>query len=115
MKMLIFLNGLLALASIAAALLACFRPTLMSRSSAASDGERFYARMYASRALPAGVLTLLAPWCWQGSAVSAVLLTAAAMQLGDALIGWQKREWGMVIFPLLAAGVHIATSVLFFS
>lgn len=113
MTALIFLNSLLALASIAAALIACWRPTLMSRSAVASDGERFYARMYASRAIPAGILVLLAPWCWQGNAVAAILLAAAAMQSGDALIGWQKREWGMVIFPLGGAAIHLASGIIF--
>lgn len=113
MTALIYANSLLALASMAAALLACWRPQLMSRSTVASDGERFYARMYATRALPAGLMTLCAPWYWQGSLVSAVLFGAAAMQAGDALIGWQKREWGMVGFPLMAAGVHIATGLTF--
>lgn len=114
MNTLIIFNSLIALGSIVAALLACLHPTLMSRSHRAENGERFYARMYASRAMPAGVLTLLAPWCWQGSVVSAILLSAAAMQIGDTLIGWYKREWGMVVFPLLGTAVHLATSIMFF-
>lgn len=113
MTALIYANSLLALASMAAALLACWRPQWMSRSAAASDGERFYARMYASRALPAGLLTLVVPWYGQGGLVAVVLLGAAAMQIGDALIGWQKREWGMVGFPLAAAAIHVATSLAF--
>ncbi|MDO4906631.1 hypothetical protein [Neisseria sp.] len=37
----------------------------------------------------------------------------AAMQFGDAWIGWQRREWDMVIAPLCAAFFHLATGICF--
>ena len=111
-RILLVANTLFALGAIAAAVLALLRPQIMSRSESVSQGERFYARMYASRAIPAGVLAALAPFCFSGSAVLWVLWVAAAMQVGDAFIGWQRKEWGMVLAPAVAAAVHAATSML---
>lgn len=103
---LLIANAFLALCSIAAALLALFSPCVMSRSSQAGGGERFYAAMYASRAIPAGMATAAVPIFFQGGAVQILLVAAAAMQLGDAAIGLQRKEWGMVVTPLAAAAVH---------
>lgn len=110
MMVLLWLNSLLAISAGIAALLALFRPALMLRAAQVTEGEIFYARMYAARAIPAALLTLLAPWLWQGESVSAILLAAAFMQLGDAWIGWRKREWGMVMAPSCAAVIHFLTS-----
>lgn len=111
MMVLFLFNSLLAIFAGIAAWLALFRPALMLRATQVTEGEIFYARMYAARAIPAALLTLLAPWLWQGESVSAILLAAAFMQLGDAWIGWRKREWGMVIAPLCAATIHALTSI----
>lgn len=99
-------NAFFAIASVAAALLALFRPQLMIRAVQAGGGEKFYAQMYASRAIPAGIATAVAPFCFDGSAVPLILCAAAVMQIGDALIGWNRKEWGMVIAPVIAAIVH---------
>lgn len=103
-------NTLLALAGVAAALLALLRPQVMSRSPQVDKGEKFYARMYVSRAIPAGIAAAIAPFCFDGGAVPLVLYAAAAMQIGDAIIGWSRKEWGMLIAPAFAAIVHGATA-----
>ncbi|MDO4723467.1 MAG: hypothetical protein Q4A97_01735 [Comamonadaceae bacterium] len=107
---LIAANTFFAVLSVAAALLALFRPQLMIRADQAGSGEKFYAQMYASRAIPAGIATAVAPFCFDGSAVPLILCAAAAMQIGDAIIGWGRKEWGMAIAPVIAAAVHCATA-----
>ncbi|MDG9698652.1 hypothetical protein [Ottowia cancrivicina] len=107
---LIAANTFFAITSVAAALLALFRPHLMIRTAQAGSGERFYAQMYASRAVPAGIATAVAPFCFNGSAVPLILCAAAAMQIGDAIIGWSRKEWVMVIAPMIAAAVHLTAA-----
>lgn len=108
--LLIAANTFFAVVSVAAALLALFRPQLMIRANQVGNGEKFYAQMYASRAIPAGIATAVAPFCFAGGAVPLILCAAAAMQMGDAIIGWSRKEWGMVIAPLIAAAVHCGTA-----
>ena len=100
-------NGLFALIAVAAALLALLRPELMLRTTADDDNSRFYAQMYAARAIPFGLAAAVAPFFFHNGAVRLFLIAFALTQLGDALIGWRRREWGMVFFPCIAAAVHL--------
>lgn len=104
------------LATVAAGFIAVARPKLMSRSQQVSAGEQFYAMMYASRAIPLGLLAAIAPFVLQGIALQCILIAAALAQLGDAIIGFRRREWGMVIFPIILAILYsIAASTASFS
>lgn len=107
-------NAFFSLASVAAAALALFRPQLMSRSSQVGSGEKFYAQMYASRAIPAGIAAAVAPFCFGGGAVALILCAAATMQIGDTIIGWSRKEWGMLVAPAFAAIVHAVTAWQFY-
>lgn len=106
MSFFIILNTINALATVAAALLALYRPALMSRSHQVEPGEVYYSRMYASRAVPLGVLAALAPFVFTGSAVQLILAAAALAQVFDALIGLSRKEWGMVAGGTIAAIIH---------
>ncbi|MDO4884317.1 MAG: hypothetical protein Q3991_05120 [Rothia sp. (in: high G+C Gram-positive bacteria)] len=103
---LLTINTISALVTIASAFLAMYRPGLMVHASSVDANTRFYVYMYAVRAIPAGVAVLIAPFYFWGGAVVLLLLTFAVIQAGDAFIGWMRKEWGMVLFPSLSAAVH---------
>ena len=103
---LLTINTISALVTIASAVLALCRPGLMVRASSVDANTRFYVYMYAVRAIPAGIAVLIAPFYFRGGAVALLLVTFAVIQAGDAFIGWTRKEWGMVFFPSLSAAVH---------
>lgn len=103
---LLTINTISALVTIASAVLALCRPGLMFHASSVDANTRFYVYMYAVRAIPVGIAVLIAPFYFRGGAVSLLLVTFAVMQAGDAFIGWTRKEWGMVFFPSLSAAVH---------
>lgn len=114
MTVLLVLNAALALGSSCFGLLALARPAALAGTGEGSASTTFYARMYASRAVPLGVavaavvLTTLArpevaiPW----------LVLAGTVQALDALIGLGRHSLGMVIGPSAAAVVHLLTAAL---
>ena len=103
---LLILNLLVSFASGAAAVLALIRPTQFSGSQRVESGERFYAQMYAARAIPFGLAAGLLPLRFAEPAVAWVLLTAGVIQALDALIAVGKRNQGMVIGSSIGAVVH---------
>lgn len=66
------ITTLSSIATIIAAIIALIKPGMMSRSVTITHGERFYAAMYASRALPLGLLTVVAPFTFNGSALQLI-------------------------------------------
>jgi hypothetical protein len=111
MTVLLVLNTAVAAVSVAFAVLAVVRPTALSRTESPTGGERFYARMYAARAVPLGVIAAVVPLASAGSVTVLCLLAAAAAQLADAGIGLRRREWGMVAGGGLVAVVHAVTAM----
>ena len=103
---LLTINTISALVTIASAVLALCRPGLMVHAFSVNANTRFYVYMYAVRAIPAGIAVLIAPFYFRGGAVVLLLATFAVIQAGDAFIGWIRKEWGMVLFPSLSAAVH---------
>ena len=103
---LLTINTISALITIASAVLALCRPGLMVHASSVDANTRFYVYMYAVRAIPVGLAVLIAPFYFRGGAVALLLVTFAVMQVGDALIGCTRKEWGMVLFPSLSAVIH---------
>ena len=108
---LLTVNTISALVTIASAFLAIYRPGLMVHASSVDANARFYAYMYAVRAIPAGIAVLIAPFYFRGGAVVLLLATFAVIQAGDAFIGWTRKEWGMVFFPSLSAAVHTVVAL----
>lgn len=104
------ITTLSSIATIIAALIALIKPGMMSRSATITHGERFYAAMYASRALPLGLLTVVAPFTFNGSALQLVFAAASLAQIGDVVIGLKKQEWGMVIAPAILATIYLAAA-----
>ena len=98
---LLIANTLCALLAVTAALLALMRPELMLRAQSVGTDARFYAQMYAARAIPFGLTAALAPFFFHNGAVRLLLIAFALTQLG---------EWGMVIFPGFCAAIHLAAA-----
>ena len=102
------LNAIAATISTVSSLLAVFRPQIMSKSQEVSAGEKFFAQMYAARAVPLGVVTAVAPFVAASdiTTVRMVLVAAMAVQAVDASIGIRRREVAMIVGPSIAAIVH---------
>ena len=84
----------------------------MSKSQEVSAGERFFAQMYAARAVPLGAVTAVVPFIAASdiSTVRLVLMAAMVVQVVDAGIGIRRREVAMIIGPSIAAIVHGLTA-----
>ena len=106
------LNVIAATISTVSSLLAVFRPQIMSKSQEVSAGERFFAQMYAARAVPLGAVTAVVPFIAASdiSTVRLVLMAAMVVQVVDAGIGVRRREVAMIIGPSIAAIVHGLTA-----
>lgn len=103
------LNAAAAAVSVFFGVAAAVRPQRFGPSAAADGTGRFYAIMYAVRAVPLGLAVILALWLVPTSAVTVVLLLlAAVVQLADAVVGIIHRNWGMVAGALFAVLVHVA-------
>ena len=106
------LNVIAATVSTVSSLLTVVQPQIMSKSREVSAGERFFAQMYAARAVPLGVVTAAVPFVAPSDITSVRLVDMAAMavQIVDAGIGIRRREVPMVIGPSIAAIVHGLTA-----
>ena len=106
------LNAIAATISTVSSLLAVFQPQIMSKSREVSAGERFFAQMYAARAVPFGIVTAVIPFVATSdvATVRLVLMAAMAVQIVDAGIGIRRREVAMIIGPSIAAIVHGLTA-----
>ena len=106
------LNAIAATISTVSSLLAVFRPQIMSKSQEVGAGERFFAQMYAARAVPLGAVTAVVPFIAASdiSTVKLVLMAAMVVQVVDAGIGVRRREVAMIIGPSIAAIVHGLTA-----
>ncbi|MFJ3895681.1 MULTISPECIES: hypothetical protein [unclassified Streptomyces] len=111
MNILLGVNAVGAVASIAFALVGGIRPAALSESGTPTAGERFYGWMYATRGVPLGVAALVAPLAWSGAASALILCAAAAAQVGDALIGLAARKGTMIAGASFLTAVHVATAV----
>ena len=102
------LNAFAATISTVSSLLVVLQPRIMSKSQEVSASERFFAQMYAARAVPLGVVTAAAPFVAPSdiTSVRLVLMAAMAVQLVDAGIGIRRREQAMIVGPSIAAIVH---------
>ena len=109
---LLILNLAAALASAGWAGAALVRPAVLSGIASTSYGERFYARMYAARTIPLGLLAGLLPFWAQGPPVAWVLFTAAAVQFADVGIALGKHDRGMLLGAVGGTAVHLAAELL---
>jgi hypothetical protein len=101
------LNSLASFSSATAAIISTARPASLSGSSHVTNGERFYQRMYAVRAVPLELLTGVLPFYLKGPAVASVIGVAAFVQAADVVIGIGKKDIGMMFGASFATAVHI--------
>lgn len=106
MTVLLVLNTLAALLSVGFAAAAGAKPASMSGSTTTSAAERFYAYMYAARAVPLGLVAAVLPWFERGAAVAWLLFVAAAIQLIDVAIGVWRKEKGLMGGGAVLAVIH---------
>lgn len=112
MLILQIINAIISLSTVIAAGLALARPKTFSGSRHVVAGELFFARMYAARAIPFGILAGLLPFMssvdpWP---TKILLIAAALVQVVDVVIGASKKEWGMVGGAAAAVVVHSLTA-----
>lgn len=106
------INAVISLSTIVAAGLALAQPKMFSGSRHVVEGEQFFAKMYASRAIPLGILAGVLPFFafadqWP---TKILLIFAALVQVIDVVIGVGKKEWGMVGGAASAVVVHGLTA-----
>ncbi len=85
------------------------RPQDLGGGSGPTPQGRYFAQMYAARAIPLAVLTSAALLSRRANLIRPVLRTAAAVQLGDALIGARHRQWRQVVGPLTLVACYVTT------
>lgn len=104
-------NAVIAIVSVAFAVVAAVRPAALSHSETPTNGEKFHASMYAARAIPLGTAAAIVPFYWPGPACAVLLIAVAAAQAADVVIGVFRRERGMIAGSSVVAAVHVATAV----
>ena len=104
----LLINFLVSVGSAGFALSALVRPATLSGSRDVSMGERFYARMYAARAIPFAFASGILPFFSGGTAVLWILLIAALIQFLDLLIGHRRGDRKMMLGAGIGTAVHLA-------
>ena len=107
----VLLNAVVSLAAAAFGVVALFRPERLSGSSTVSTGERYHARLFATRSIPFGIAVALLPFLGAHDVTMAFLVVAAAVQAADAVIGLQFGIRNEVVGGTLAAIVHAGTAI----
>lgn len=112
MLVLQIINAVVALSTVIAACLALARPGMFSGSRNVVEGERFFANMYAARAIPLGILVGVLPFISFASQwpIKVLLIAAALVQIIDAIIGAKQKEWGMIGGAVAAVIIHGLTA-----
>jgi hypothetical protein len=106
------LNAVIAIATVVFAAIGFFRPAALSGSGTVSEGERFYARIYAVRGIPLGLLAAIVPFFATGVATALILLCVAVVQAADVAIAVPRKNVGMAVGAAVAVVVHCVTAFL---
>ena len=109
----LLLNLGVSLASAAWGVVALVRPASLSGARELLNGQRFYAHMYAARAIPFEFASGILPLCTRGSAVLWLLFTAAFIQFLDIVIAYGKEDRKMMLGAGVGTAVHLACAVTF--
>ncbi len=105
------INALFTLVSSTFALIALIRPGQMpAGDDPVTPAVSLYARLYAARALPLGVVTLVLLGMGEWRSLVPILIVAGLAQLGDVAAGVPQRNRGMIAGATLAAVVHLASA-----
>jgi hypothetical protein len=101
--LIIILNAIFNLLTIAFCLRALRRPEFVQNPRKILRSERHYIYMYAARAIPLGILAAVVPIVWRSSAVAFILFTMALVQVLDSAIGFWQKSRVLSIVPLVGA------------
>ncbi|MYV44465.1 hypothetical protein [Streptomyces sp. SID2888] len=112
MIVLLLLNAVSAMAGIGFAILAVLRPAALTGEGTESDGGPFYARMYAAKAVPFGVVVAVVPFLATGAIPGLCLLGASVSQMADATIGFRRGDLRQTVGSAVAATVHAVVATL---
>jgi hypothetical protein len=104
---LLCLNLLVSLISAFAGVIALVRPESLSGSTQVEGGEIYYARLFAARTVPVGLIAGTLPFLAKGPMVAWVLFIAAAIQAADVVIGVKKKDTRMMIGASFAAIIYL--------
>jgi hypothetical protein len=111
MTVLTVLNGVVSLITIGFGVAAALRPSLFTHDADPTAGERFYARMYAARAVPLGLLAGVVPFFPHGPLSALALVAAAIAQAVDVAIGVQRRDAQLIPGALFGCIVYVITAI----
>ena len=104
------LNALGAIVAAGFAVAATIDPGLVLPGEAATDGARFYAQVYAARALPLTLVLLVALGARATPALVPLLVLAGLVQAVDAALGLVWHRPSMIVGGGLLAVVHLASA-----
>ncbi|RJO73739.1 hypothetical protein D5S18_21485 [Nocardia panacis] len=106
---LVWVNAVVALVSVGFAIAGVLAPAALARSEVVVS-TRYFAAMYATRAVPVGIAVVVAAFLSVPHGVwIALLAVAGACQVGDAVIGLWRRIPGQVAGSVIVGGVHLAS------
>ena len=111
MTVLIALNGVVSLITIGFGVAAALRPSLFTHDADPTAGERFYARMYAARAVPLGLLAGAVPFFPHGALIALALVAAAIAQAADVGSGAQRRDAQLIAGAVFGCVVYAITAI----
>lgn len=109
MRTVLILNFFASSASAAFGALALIRPEALSGSNTFANGDPFYVRMYAARAIPFGLTVGILPlFQKRDNALAWLLFTASAIQGFDVAIAIARKQPGMAVGAATGSMVHLA-------
>ncbi|KAJ5517710.1 hypothetical protein N7453_000132 [Penicillium expansum] len=106
-QFLVILNAFASFSSATAAIISTANPASLSGSPLVTNGEHFYQRMYAVRAIPLELLAGILPFCLRGPAVASVIAAAVFVQAADVIIGIRRKDVGMALGASFATAAHV--------
>jgi hypothetical protein len=101
------LNLVTALVTSLGGVVALIRPEQLIKGSPIGPGGSFYAKLYAARAIPFGIVAGLLPYFCHGPVVPIVLILAAVIQAGDIAIGVQLKIPRVILGASAATLTHL--------
>ena len=104
-------NSVVSLITIGFGTAAALRPSAFTHEANPTAGERFYARMYAARAVPLGLLAGTVPFFPHGALSALALAAAAVAQAIDVGIGAQRREAQLIGGAAFGCVVYVITAI----
>ena len=111
--MIVIVNLVVSLVSVLAAVMALFRPDMLSGSKQVSGGEVFYVHMYAARGVPFGLAAGFLPVWFAGPAMAWLLFVAAMVQAIDVIVAVRQGEWKMMAGASVGTIVHLVCALKF--